>query len=60
MMDIFTSDTAIALFTTLGLAVTGVNILRDARAQRAKFVPTRPVLVQDLPSSMAETRKIAA
>jgi hypothetical protein len=59
VIEFLTSDPAIAIFASLGLVVTAMNILSDARAQRAKFVPTRPVLVQDLPS-MSDQRKIAA
>ena len=57
MIEFLTSDTAIVLFASLGLVATGMNILRDARAQRAKLM--RPVLVADRPA-MIEQRKIAA
>lgn len=58
MIDFLTSDPAIVLFATLGLLVTGMNIVRDARAQRAKVV-RRPVLVQDR-AAVIEPREIAA
>jgi hypothetical protein len=59
MIEFLTSDPAIVIFASVGLVVTAMNILSDARAQRAKFVVTRPVLVKDLPRA-AKTRKIAA
>jgi hypothetical protein len=59
VIDFMTSDPAIVLFASFGLVVTAVNILSDARAQRAKIVRTRPVLVKDGPA-IAETREIAA
>jgi hypothetical protein len=59
VIEFLTSDPAIAIFASLGLVVTAMNILSDARAQRAKFVPTRPVLVSARPAA-AKSRKLAA
>ena len=33
MLDLVTSDGAILVLTTVGLALTGLSIVRDARAQ---------------------------
>ena len=59
MIEFLTSDPAIALLASLGLVVTGMNILRDARSQRAKMPAMRPVLVKELPAAV-KPRKIAA
>ena len=37
-MDLLTSDTAILLFSCVGLAATTVSILRDMRSQKTAIV----------------------
>ena len=36
MMDLLTGDAALAIFTALGIAVTTVSIVRDAKVQKAR------------------------
>ena len=38
MMDLLTGDAGLAIFTAVGIAVTAVSILRDARGQKARLV----------------------
>ena len=38
MMDLLTGDAGLAIFTALGIAVTAVSILRDAKVQKARLV----------------------
>ena len=38
MMDLLTGDAGLAIFTALGIAVTAVSILRDAKGQKARLV----------------------
>jgi len=38
MMDLLTGDVALAIFTALGIAVTTVSIVRDAKVQKARPV----------------------
>jgi hypothetical protein len=54
MIEILTSDPAILLFTSLGLAATAVSIVRDTRTQRAR------TKVERLPSLVERSEKIAA
>ena len=42
-MDIFTSDTAILLFSSAGLLATAVSIIRDTKAQQQRVVVERSV-----------------
>ena len=42
-MDIFTSDTAILLFSSAGLLATAVSIVRDTKAQQQRVVVERSV-----------------
>ncbi|HKC89970.1 MAG TPA: hypothetical protein VKE23_01450 [Candidatus Limnocylindria bacterium] len=37
-MDLLTGDVALAIFTALGIAVTTVSIVRDAKVQKARPV----------------------
>ena len=38
MMDLLTGDAGLAIFTAIGIAVTTVSILRDAKGQKARLV----------------------
>ena len=38
MMDVLTGDAGLAIFTALGIALTAVSIVRDARVQKARLV----------------------
>jgi hypothetical protein len=37
-MDLLTGDAALAIFTAIGITVTAVSIVRDAREQKARLV----------------------
>jgi hypothetical protein len=38
MMDLLTGDAALAIFAAVGIAVTTVSIVRDAKVQKARLV----------------------
>jgi len=38
VMDLITSDGGLAVFTALGIVVTTLSIVRDAKAQKARVV----------------------
>jgi hypothetical protein len=38
MMDVLTGDAGLAIFAALGIAMTAVSIVRDAKVQRARLV----------------------
>jgi hypothetical protein len=38
MMDLLTGDAGLAIFAALGIAVTAVSIVRDAKSQKARLV----------------------
>lgn len=38
VMDLFTGDAGLAIFTAVGIAVTAVSIVRDAKVQKARLV----------------------
>jgi hypothetical protein len=38
MMDLLTGDAGLAIFAALGIAVTAVSIVRDAKVQKARLV----------------------
>jgi hypothetical protein len=38
MMDLFTGDAGLAIFTAVGIAVTAVSIVRDAKVQKARLL----------------------
>ena len=38
MMDLLTGDAGLAIFAAIGIAVTAVSIVRDAKAQKARLV----------------------
>ena len=48
MMDLLTGDAGLAIFTAVGIAVTAVSILRDAKGQKARLVP----LVEEAPADL--------
>ena len=37
MMDLLTGDAGLAIFTAVGIAMTAVSIVRDARVQKARL-----------------------
>ncbi len=41
MVELLTSDGALFVFTTLGIAATAVSIVRDAKARKAQLVVER-------------------
>lgn len=42
VMELLTSDGGLAIFATVGILVTTVSILRDAKAQRARVATLVP------------------
>ena len=38
MMDLLTGDAALALFTAVGIVVTAVSIVQDAKEQKARLL----------------------
>ena len=38
MMDLLTGDAGLAIFTAVGIAVTAVSIVRDAKVQKARLL----------------------
>jgi hypothetical protein len=53
-MDIFTSDTAIVLYSFAGLMVTAISIVRDTRSQR------QTATIHHMPMSSDESRESVA
>ena len=45
MMDLLTGDAGLAIFTAVGIAVTAVSIVRDAKVQKARLM----TVVEDTP-----------
>jgi len=48
MIEMLTSDAALALFVGMGLVATTVSILRDTRAQQRASLPTLSVVTDDV------------
>jgi hypothetical protein len=48
-MDLLTTDAGLAIFATLGIVVTAVSIVRDAREQKARLVTVAGEPSVDLP-----------
>jgi hypothetical protein len=48
MMDLLTGDAALAIFTTLGIVVTAVSIVRDAKQQKARLLTVTEDISVDL------------
>ena len=50
MMDLLTGDAGLAIFTAVGIAVTAVSIVRDAKVQKARLmtVVEKPAVELDL------------
>jgi len=50
MMDLLTGDAGLAIFTAVGIAVTAVSIVRDAKGQKARLmtVVEKPAVDLDL------------
>lgn len=53
-MDIFTSDTAILVFSFAGLMATAVSIVRDTRSQR------QTTTIHEIPMSTESLERVAA
>jgi len=49
MMDLLTGDAGLAIFTTVGIVMTAISIVRDARAQKARLVTVAEEAPGDLP-----------
>jgi hypothetical protein len=49
MMDLLTGDAGLAIFTAVGIAVTVVSIVRDAKDQKARLVTVAEDAPVDLP-----------
>ncbi|MDQ2913842.1 MAG: hypothetical protein M3T56_11365 [Chloroflexota bacterium] len=49
MMDLLTGDAGLAIFTAVGIAVTAVSIVRDAKQQKARLVTVTDEVPVDLP-----------
>jgi hypothetical protein len=48
MMDFFTGDVGLAIFTAMGIVVTAVSIVRDAKDQKARLVTVAEDAAVDL------------
>jgi hypothetical protein len=48
MMDLLTGDTALAIFTSVGIVVTAVSIVRDAKEQKARLLSVTEEIPVDL------------
>lgn len=49
MMDVLTGDAGLAIFTAIGIVVTAVSIVRDAKQQKARLVTVAEEAPVDLP-----------
>ena len=49
MMDLLTGDAGLAIFTAVGIAVTAVSILRDAKVQKARLL----TVVEEAPGDLS-------
>ena len=48
MMDLLTGDAGLAIFTAVGIVVTAVSIVRDAKEQKARLVTATEEVRVDL------------
>lgn len=53
MMDLLTGDAGLAIFTAVGIAVTAVSIVRDAKVQKARLMTVVEEAAVDLDLSHA-------
>ncbi|MEK6227408.1 MAG: hypothetical protein AABM40_14095 [Chloroflexota bacterium] len=53
MMDLLTGDAGLAIFAALGIAMTTVSIVRDARVQKARLLTVIEEAPVDLDLSRA-------
>jgi hypothetical protein len=53
MMDLLTGDAGLAIFTAVGIAVTAVSIVRDAKVQKARLMTVVEEAPVDLDFSRA-------
>jgi hypothetical protein len=53
MMDLLTGDAGLVIFTAVGIAMTAVSIVRDARVQKARLVTVTEDVPVDLDLSRA-------
>ena len=49
MMDLLTGDAGLAIFAAVGIVVTAVSIVRDAKDQKARLVTVAEEAPIDLP-----------
>jgi len=52
MMDLLTGDAGLAIFTAVGIAVTAVSIVRDAKVQKARLM----TVIEDAPVDLDLSR----
>jgi hypothetical protein len=52
MMDLLTGDAGLAIFTAVGIAMTAVSIVRDARGQKARLM----TVIDDVPVDLDLSR----
>jgi hypothetical protein len=52
MMDLLTGDAGLAIFTAVGIAMTAVSIVRDARVQKARLM----TVIEDVPVDLDLSR----
>ena len=52
MMDLLTGDAGLAIFTAVGIAVTAVSIVRDAKVQKARLM----TVLEDAPVDLDLSR----
>ena len=48
VMELLTGDAGLAIFTAVGIAMTAVSIVRDAKVQKARLV----TVVEDAPADL--------
>ena len=53
MMDLFTGDAGLAIFAAVGIAMTAVSIVRDAKVQKARLLTVVEETSVDLDLSRA-------
>jgi hypothetical protein len=53
MMDLLTGDAGLAIFAAVGIAVTAVSIVRDAKVQKARLMTVLEEAPVDLDLSRA-------
>ena len=52
IMDLLTGDAGLAIFTAVGIAVTAVSIVRDAKTQKARLI----TVIEEAPADLDLSR----